>query len=79
MGALSAELHCHVSFFKEQWGLSERHNSELAKFGGRWRDELQQMVHWAKAPPIRPGMPEGRIHWRVIASVVMRREGLPTR
>jgi transposase len=33
--------------------LAARQDREIARFGQRIREELQRMVHWAKAPPTR--------------------------
>jgi transposase len=42
---------CLAHLIRRARGLSERHDSELARFGRRALTELQRLVHWAHAPP----------------------------
>jgi transposase len=42
---------CLAHLIRRARGLSERHEPEMAWFGGRMLAELQRLVHWATAPP----------------------------
>jgi transposase len=42
---------CLAHLIRRARGLAKRKNSELAWFGRRVLAELQQLVHWAQAPP----------------------------
>jgi transposase len=44
---------CLAHLIRRARGLAERQDREVARFGQRMREELQRMVHWAKAPPTR--------------------------
>jgi transposase len=44
---------CLAHLIRRARGLAERQDREVTRFGQRMREELQRMVHWAKAPPTR--------------------------
>jgi hypothetical protein len=42
---------CLAHLIRRVQGLAERTDPGVARFGQHMRDELQRLVHWAKAPP----------------------------